>query len=105
MFIAASGHFGQQSPTLVKHYAEDLGFDYLSASTKPECEALLPRFLAPAISDRPMIFEVFTRSNDESLALKTFQCIEENKKGQVKNIVRKLVGQKGIDVLKKALRS
>lgn len=105
MFIAASGHFGQQSPTLVKHYAEDLGFDYLSASTKPECEALLPRFLAPAISDRPMIFEVFTRSNDESLALKTFQCIEENKKGQVKNIIRRLVGQKGIDVLKKALRS
>lgn len=28
-FVAAAGHYGNQSPKLVKHYAEDLGFEYL----------------------------------------------------------------------------
>ena len=33
-FVAAEGHFGKKSPVLVRHYAEDLGFEYLSASNK-----------------------------------------------------------------------
>lgn len=105
MFVAASGHFGKKSPTLVKHYAEDLGFEYLSASTKEECEAHFERFLTPSGTERPMIFEVFTDSANESLALKTIQNIEENKKGQAKQLAKKILGQKGIDVLKKALRA
>lgn len=105
MFIAASEHFGRQSPTLVKHYAEDLGFEYLSTSTKQECEAQFQRFLEPTITDRPMVFEVFTTPADESAALQSMNRIEENKKGQAKQIVKNLVGQKGIDLLKKALRS
>ena len=33
-FMAAAGHFGNKSPQLIKHYAEDLGYEYLSASNK-----------------------------------------------------------------------
>ena len=33
-YMAAEGHFGRKSPCLVKHFAEDLGFEYLTASTK-----------------------------------------------------------------------
>ena len=105
MFVAASGHFGNQSPALVKHYAEDLGFEYLSASTKQDFEAKLEHFLTPTVTDRPMIYEIFTKSADESEALKAMHRIEENRKGQAKQLVKKLVGQRGIDVLKKALRS
>ena len=105
MFVAASGHFGKQSPALVKHYAEDLGFEYLSASTKQDCEAQLTRFLAPNVTDRPMLLEVFTNSAEESNALKKMHTIEESKKQQAKQFVKNLVGQKGFDALKKALRS
>lgn len=105
MFVAASGHFGKQSPALVKHYTEDLGFEYLSASSKEECEAQFMRFFAPGVTDRPMVFEVFTNPADESAALQSMQRIEENKKGQAKQLMKKIVGQKGIDVIKKALRS
>ena len=28
-FMAAGGHFGNKSANLVKHYAEDLGFEYI----------------------------------------------------------------------------
>lgn len=34
IYISASGHFGNQSHTLVKSYAESLGFEYMSASEK-----------------------------------------------------------------------
>lgn len=43
-FIAAKGHFGNQSKTLVRSYAENLGFEYLTASNKDEFEAVYKRF-------------------------------------------------------------
>lgn len=38
-YMAAEGHFGRKSPCLVKHFAEDLGFEYLTASTKKRIHA------------------------------------------------------------------
>lgn len=105
MFVAASGHFGKQSPALVKHYAEDLGFEYLSASNKEECEVQLGRFLSCEITEQPMVFEVFTKPFDENAALQNIQRIESSAKGQAKDFVKKMVGQKGIDLLKGVLRS
>lgn len=64
-YIAAGGHFGPKSPKLVKHYVEDLGFTYLSASCKEEYLEALPKFLA-AESERPIVFECFTDAKDES---------------------------------------
>lgn len=58
-YMAAGGHFGNKSKVLLKHYAEDLGFTYLTASTKEEFKANLPGYLAEK-SDRPVIFECFT---------------------------------------------
>lgn len=104
MFIAASGHFGKKSTALVKHYVEDLGFEYISASTKQECEAQFERFLTPSTGDRSLIFEVFTNSDDESNALQSIQRLEDNAKGQAKHLVKTVVGRKGLDILKKALR-
>ena len=45
-YIAAAGHYGNKSPELVKHYAQDLGYEYMTASTKEEyltSSALSPR--------------------------------------------------------------
>jgi len=44
-FIAAGGHFGNKSHTLVKNYSESLGFEYLSASNKAEFGQVYERFL------------------------------------------------------------
>ena len=35
-YMAAAGHFGSKSHRLIKHYAEDLGYEYMSASDKEE---------------------------------------------------------------------
>ena len=49
-YIAAEGHYGHKSKELLKHYAEDLGFDYISASNKNEFDLNYKRFLDEQIS-------------------------------------------------------
>lgn len=68
-FISAAGHFGNQSKTLVRDYAKNLGLDYISASNKEEFLANVDKFLDPTIS-KSCVFEIFTQDVDECEALK-----------------------------------
>lgn len=70
-FLAAAGHYGNKSSELVKNYAQNLGFKYLSASNKDEFIKALDTFTNPAIGEESIIFEVFTDRQDESDALET----------------------------------
>lgn len=74
-FIAGAGHFGNQSPDLVKHYAQDLGFEYITASSKWEYLENVKHFVTPQQLPRSIIFEVFTNHNDESDALRMMKNI------------------------------
>jgi 2-succinyl-5-enolpyruvyl-6-hydroxy-3-cyclohexene-1-carboxylate synthase len=102
-YIAAAGHFGNKSQDLVKHYTQDLGFEYMSASDKQEFEQVYERFLTAEITERPMMFEVFTNSKDESEALKTILNIEESLSGKAKQIAKQVIGENGLSILKKAI--
>lgn len=74
-YIAAGGHFGRQSRTIVKHYAEDLGFKYMSATSKEEFDKYAPEFLA-VDSQQSVIFECFTTLHDESKALELLNKLD-----------------------------
>lgn len=74
-YIAAGGHFGKQSRTIVKHYAEDLGFKYISASSKDEFDKYAPEFLL-AESQQSIIFECFTTLQDDSRALELLNKLD-----------------------------
>jgi len=65
MYIAAGGHFGNMSKSLVKNYAEDLGFEYVTASNKDEFEAVYAHFVSEEPSEKPMIFEIFADAANE----------------------------------------
>jgi 2-succinyl-5-enolpyruvyl-6-hydroxy-3-cyclohexene-1-carboxylate synthase len=105
-YVAAAGHFGNKSFDLVKHYATDLGYEYLSASDKETFLANVDRFLTPEITDKPMIFEIFTAPEDESTALETLLNLVKapiSKEERVKNVVRSILGPTGVKVAKKIL--
>ena len=74
-FIAGAGHYGKQSRDLVKHYAQDLGFEYISAESKQEYLLNLRRFVTPEKLPQSIIFEVFTTHEDESEALRLMKNI------------------------------
>ena len=68
-YIAAGGHFGHKSHHLIKHFAEDLGYEYITASNKEEYLENLEKFVSPEVNDKSILFEVFTDSTDESDAV------------------------------------
>ncbi len=78
--IAAAGHYGNKSKTLVKAYAQSLGLEYMSASTKEEYLEILPKLTNPEPTDRSMLVEIFTDSEDESCALKIMKSLNGEKK-------------------------
>lgn len=108
-YMAAAGHFGNQSPDLIKHYAEDLGFEYLFASTKDGFLEAVKRFVVPELTDKPMIFEIFTNSSDESDGIYIMNHLTytttTKAKFLAKDIIKSVVGKTGVsaarDLLKK----
>ena len=107
-YSAAAGHSGNKSPDLVRHYAEDLGFEYLTASDKDSATSAIERFLTPELTDRPMLFEAFTDSIDESEALRLIRAIRKTYKGMatagVKRAVKRFVGANGVAAIKKFMK-
>lgn len=103
-YVAAAGHFGNQSPTLVKNLATDLGYEYMAASSKSEFEVCYERFVTPEILEKPIVFEVFTDSTLESEALETIQSLASSPKGKTKELAKKILGPKGISTIKRLMK-
>ena len=105
-YMAAGGHFGAKSPHLVKHYCEDLGFQYLSATNKEEFLAALDDFANPSIGDKPIILEVFTTHEVEDEALRLMNTIfvappaAPTVKSKVAGALRSVVGDAGVNTIK-----
>lgn len=107
-FMAAAGHYGNKSDVLVKHYSEDLGYEYFSATTKDEFMSNMEHFCSPDAYDHPIVFEVFTTTEDESNALETIRSIRKDNSRMLRNKVEKMVrdtlGADGIATVKKILK-
>lgn len=102
-FIAADGHFGNKSKTLLKNYSESLGFKYLSANNKEEYLKNVEDFVLGK-SDKPVIFEIFTTSSDESEAVKMMHNLIVEKTAQIKKITKKMLGEKNVAKIKNVLK-
>jgi len=90
-FIAASDHYGNKSHDLVRHYANDLGFMYLSANNKDEYLENLKTFLSTEEIDKPIIFETFVSKEDEDVAFRVMSGIDRSDDADtnlIKNKVR-----------------
>ncbi|MBE6333910.1 MAG: 2-succinyl-5-enolpyruvyl-6-hydroxy-3-cyclohexene-1-carboxylate synthase [Bacteroidales bacterium] len=101
-YIAAQGHFGNQSRQLVKNYAEALGFDYLTASNKEEFNSVYPSFVCPIIGEKPVIFEVFTDSNDECKALELTTIV--GMKSKIIKVAGEIVSRPELKSVKQVLK-
>ena len=103
-FMAAAGHFGNKSPELVKHYAQDLGFEYMSATSKEEYLAICDSFFSPQVKQRPVVFEVFTDSDDESDAIRLLRTTLADGTGSLKQMARNILGDKLVSKIGQIIR-
>lgn len=104
VFMAAAGHYGNQSRELLRHYAEDLGFEYKSAENKEDYLQQIDEFLNPTPKDRPMILEIFTDSKNESEALRMLYHLDVSTSVAARTVVKNLLGEKGVATLKKMIK-
>ena len=104
LFMAAAGHYGNKSSQLIKHYAEDLGYEYLQASNKEEYLEQVKRFLTPSITDRPILFEVFTNHEDESEALEIINKLIVDQSTGFRKTVKSILPSSVTKVLKDVIK-
>ena len=90
-YMAAAGHFGYKSTTLVKNYALSLGFKYLTASTKEDFLNMYEQFTDSNNREAPMILEAFTDSKDESNAVYAYRHIIKECVLEIKNKAKRIV--------------
>ena len=92
-FVAAGGHMGYKSRQLVKHYAEDLGFQYLTAASKEEYLKQLSIFLDVTNKKQSILFEVFTDVKEESDALHLIRNLVVDTSASWKGKIKKMMGR------------
>lgn len=102
-YMAAAGHYGNKSSVLVKHYAEDLGFEYMTASSKDELTSLASNFTLADNVSKPKLLEVFTDSKLETGALHIIRNLKVDGKSLLENKLRNAIGRKGVETVKKIL--
>lgn len=98
-YVAAAGHFGFKSRTLLKHYAEDLGFQYISAENKEEFNLCYERFLTPECSSS-IVFEVFVNQKDDSNSLQMIKDIISDTSFKIKKQFKDYLRSTAIEILK-----
>lgn len=107
-YVAAAGHYGNKSSRLVRDYATDLGYEYLTACNKQEFYAVINRFLTNEITENPMILEVFTETANESHALELIRNHIIDPKGIIKHTIKKVVknifGEENVEIVKKIIK-
>lgn len=103
-YVVASGHFGNQSSRLMKHFAEDLGFEYLTARNKEEFDSAAIRFLMPEKTGHPMLFEVFTDPQQDMEAFQMMERIIMDTKGKAKDMLKNALGKQGVTIAKRLIK-
>lgn len=101
-YMAAAGHYGCQSPELVRALCDSLGYGYISAASKEEFNGQLGNFLDIGACDRPVVFEVFTDSEEESKALEmTLNAVVDKSRVVRKQIRSAMADTFGEGIVKK----
>ena len=109
-YISAYGHYGEKSPELLKHYAQDLGFQYLSAVDKQSFLTAMKEFTTTEHKEKPMLFEVFIDEHEDVSALDLIQSLsdfsesDQNVIEKTKKIAKSILGRNGVKMIQKVVR-
>lgn len=100
-YVCAAGHYS--SPDLIKSYVYGLGFEYLKVSTKEQYLDCLPKIVSNEKQDRTLVVEIVVNSENEDAALNLIGSIMVDESNAAKAAIKKAIGKKGIDAIKKIM--
>lgn len=95
-FMAAKGHNGFKSPSVVKNICSNLGIKYIAASNKEQYLLVQEEWIKK--TETPILLEIFTSDKDESEALELMNKVEKDvnlkevlKQTKVGKIAKKII--------------
>lgn len=100
-YVCAAGHYAQ--PDLLMLYAKGLNFDFTRVHTKEEYLDILNQFISAEYMNRPMILEMVVDSEDEDVALNAIGSIMVDESNAAKATIKKMIGKKRINAIKKMI--
>lgn len=103
-YISATGHYGNKSESLVRHFAEDLGFEYMSATNKSEFLRQLNTFVSEKKRSRSIIFELFVDPSADDTAYNLLAEIRQTPAQAAKNAIYDALGKKNIEAVKRLIK-
>ena len=108
LYIAAEGHYGHKSKELIRNYVQSLGFEYLSATNKVDFIKQSVRFFKGDFFDKPIVFEVFTDSEQEAEALNMICNIvvapQDNPINKIKKGIKNSISEDKLQALRTLLK-
>lgn len=104
VYFAAGGHNGNQSRKILKHFAEDLGLEYIAIETKEDYMKNIAYITASEGHDKPLFVEVFVKMQDDDFAYEATKQTIVSSKTAVKDMAKNLLGEKKINSLKNLMR-
>lgn len=102
-YVCAKGHYKNKSHNLIKDFAQDLGFEYLHADNKEEFDKNIVKYLDPNQAEKSIVFEIFTNDYDDNEALKYMMTCFKTQSAAAKTLVKKVLGPKGTEVVKRII--
>jgi 2-succinyl-5-enolpyruvyl-6-hydroxy-3-cyclohexene-1-carboxylate synthase len=107
-YIAAEGHFGLQSPMLIKSYAESLGFEYMIANDKASFLQHMSEFTSIEMN-QSIIFEVMIKPEDDTDALDAIKHIRRKQdkpsfKKKLKSMIKDKIGSEKLEAIRTILK-
>lgn len=95
-FMAAKGHNGFKSPSVVKSICSNLGIKYMAASNKEQYLLVQEEWIKK--TEKPILLEIFTSDKEESEALELMNTVEKDvnlkevlKQTKVGKIAKKII--------------
>ena len=96
VFFAAGGHNGNQSGTVLKHFAEDLGLEYIPVRTKEEYMKHLAYITSADKTEKSLLVEVFVSMVDDDFSYEATTKTIVSSKTKVKDFAKNLLGEEKI---------
>lgn len=103
-YISATGHYGNKSPSLVRHYVEDLGFEYMSAVNKDEFLQQMNAFVSEKKKGRSIVFELFIDPAADDTAYNLLAEIKQNPSQAAKNAIYDALGKNKVEAIKRLIK-
>lgn len=99
-YIAAGGHFGHRSPDLVRHYAADLGFEYIAVTSKDEFCKAIDRIVCVK-ADRSILVECFVDIEADIEASRMMRVLGPVQRSTLRGALKKHVPESVKKILRK----